>query len=88
MSTATITVPGQVGGVRAYAVNVGLATRSLLAALLAVKPQPVAAAAANAEAVSVRSKEKNMASVFRLANEYDAVMPNLASELRLVASRG
>jgi hypothetical protein len=62
-----------------YAQNVGYAFRSLLAALLAVKPQP---------SVSQRSKLRDQFAVFRLAREYEALSPNLAAELRFIASRG
>jgi hypothetical protein len=62
-----------------YAENVGRAFRSLLAALLAVKPQ---------ESVSPRAKVRNQLAVFRLAKQYENLSPNLAAELRYIASRG
>jgi hypothetical protein len=58
---------------------------SLFAALFAVKSvKPVAAAAR----VSLRAKARDVAALYRLASRYDSVMPNLASELRHIASRG
>nr|WP_314629410.1 hypothetical protein [uncultured Noviherbaspirillum sp.] len=62
-----------------YAQNVGYAFRSLLAALLAVKAQPP---------VSQRVKLRDQLAVFRLAREYETLSPNLAAELRFIASRG
>ena len=62
-----------------YAQNVGYAFRSLLAALLAVKPQ---------QPVSARSTLRDQLAVFRLAREYETFSPNLAAELRFIASRG
>lgn len=62
-----------------YGANVGRAFRSLLAALLAVQPSKVAAPAA---------KLRDQLALFRLARDYEALSPNLAAELRSIASRG
>ena len=62
-----------------YAQNLGYALRSLLAALLAVKP---------AQPASPRSALRDQRAVFRLAREYETLSPNLAAELRFIASRG
>lgn len=62
-----------------YAQNVGHAFRSLLAALLAVKPQ---------QPVSQRVRLRDQLAVFKLAREYEAVSPDLAAELRYIASHG
>jgi hypothetical protein len=62
-----------------YGANVGRAFRSLLAALLAVKPSGQAAPAA---------KLRDQLALFRLARDYEALSPNLAAELRFIASRG
>ncbi len=62
-----------------YAENVGRAFRSLLAALLAVKPQQNA---------TPRATLRNQLAVFRLARQYEDLSPNLAAELRYIASRG
>jgi hypothetical protein len=62
-----------------YGANVGRAFRSLLAALLAVKPSEQAAPAANL---------RDRLALFRLARDYEALSPNLAAELRFIASRG
>ena len=64
-----------------YAANVGQAARSLFAALLAVDAKPAAVAD---EAPSRRSGRREL---YRLARQYEAVEPNLASELRYLASR-
>lgn len=62
-----------------YGANVGRAFRSLLAALLAVKPAQ--------EALQEGTLRDRLA-VFRLARQYEALSPNLAAELRCIASRG
>ena len=62
-----------------YAENVGRAFRSLLAALLAIKPQQPA---------TPRARLRDQLAVFRLAAQYESLSPNLASELRYIASRG
>ena len=62
-----------------YGANVGRAFRSLLAALLAVKPSQQAAPAA---------KLRDQLALYRLARDYEALSPNLATELRFIASRG
>ena len=78
---STITFPHAVrnDAARSYAQNVGYAFRTLLAALLAVKPQ---------QPMPQRSKLRDQLAVFRLAREYEALSPNLAAELRFIASRG
>ena len=62
-----------------YGANVGRAFRSLLAALLAVRP-----ARETRQEVSLRDR----LAVLRLARQYEALSPNLAAELRFIASRG
>ena len=62
-----------------YGANVGRAFRSLLAALLAVKP-----AQKMRQVVTLRDR----LAVLRLARQYEALSPNLAAELRFIASRG
>ena len=75
---STITFPHAAAD-SSYAENVGIAFRSLLAALLAIKPQQPA---------SPRAKVQNQLAVFRLAKQYESLSPNLAAELRYIASRG
>ena len=78
MSTITFPHSSRNEAATTYAQNVGHAFRSLLAALLAVKPrQPVAA----------RATLRDQLAVFRLAREYEALSPNLAAELRFIAGR-
>ncbi|MET0963328.1 MAG: hypothetical protein ABWY05_11035 [Noviherbaspirillum sp.] len=79
MSTITFPHAAAHGDSTSYAENVGRAFRSLLAALLAVKPQ---------ESVSPRAKLRSQLAVFRLAKQYESLSPNLAAELRFIASRG
>ena len=79
MSTITFPQTARNEAASSYSQNVGYAFRSLLAALLAVKPQPL---------TSQRSTLRNQRAVFRLAREYEALSPNLAAELRFIASRG
>lgn len=79
MSTLTFPHSARNEATSTYAQNVGDAFRSLLAALLAVKP---------AQPASLRSKLRDQLAVFRLAREYETLSPNLAAELRFIASRG
>ena len=79
MSTVTFPHASRNDGALTYAQNVGAAFRSLLAALLAVKP---------AQPVPQLAKLRDQLAVFRLAREYEALSPNLAAELRSIASRG
>ena len=82
MSTITFPHAARNEAASTYAQNVGYAFRSLLAALLAVKPQQAQ------QLTSRRSKLRDQLAVFRLAREYEALSPNLAAELRFIASRG
>ncbi|HJV75017.1 MAG TPA: hypothetical protein VJ654_12405 [Noviherbaspirillum sp.] len=87
MSTMTITSPAEVSNGAAYMRNVGRAARALLVALLAVPHTTTAAAPVKAE---VRKEARDKVSLYQLyclASPYDSVMPNLAQELRVMASR-
>jgi len=64
-----------------YLKNLAAAAASLLSALLAV-PQRRSDAAVKDSALEDR------ASLYQVANRYEASMPNLATELRFIASRG
>ncbi|MES2740110.1 MAG: hypothetical protein V4754_04065 [Pseudomonadota bacterium] len=79
MSTITTQFASDTQPLRAYAVNVGHAARALLAALLAVNTIPVETAVA-----AVSSHDTESAFAFGGA---DALMPNLTTELRFMASR-
>lgn len=93
MSTLTTTFPSQSNG---YLSQVGSAARSLLAALLAVKPyQELAVKEANAgissrviAKLSPRQRVRDIAALYAEANRYESTMPNLSAELRFMASRG
>lgn len=84
MSTATLTSSASTNGL-SYGQNVGRAARALLAALLAVSPRSPAAQASS-KAVP-ENREASILHLYRLAASYDSVMPNLAQELRAIASR-
>lgn len=79
MSTITFPQSASRESDSSYAENVGRAFRSLLAALLAVKPQ---------QSATPRTTLRNQLAVFRLARQYEDLSPNLAAELRYIASRG
>lgn len=79
MSTITFNSAPRAETESSYAKNVGRAFRSLLAALLAVKPSQPA---------TPRAKLRDQMAVFRLAKQYEGLSPNLAAELRYLASRG
>lgn len=79
MSTISFTHAARGEANSGYAENVGRAFRSFLAALLAIKPE---------QAATPRAKVRNQLAVFRLARQYESLSPNLAAELRYIASRG
>ena len=79
MSTITYSHAERNQAASTYAQNVGQAFRSLLAALLAVKPQAP---------LSPRAVIRDRLAVFQLARQYEKLSPNLAAELRFIASRG
>jgi len=68
-----------------YFSNLGRATRAFLGALLASKPvaQPAAT-----EPRYARPSQRDIALLNSEAARYEHLMPNLASELRFLASRG
>ena len=78
-----------------YFSNLGRATRAFLGALLASKPYSelaqkavVASGVADEEQRYVRPSKRDFALLNSEANRYEKLMPNLASELRFLASRG
>ena len=77
-----------------YFSNLGRATRAFLGALLASKPysdlaqkEVIAISVANEERY-VRPSKRDIALLNSEAARYEHLMPNLASELRFLASRG
>ncbi|MEX0140685.1 hypothetical protein MRBLMS1_001475 [Massilia sp. LMS1-1-1.1] len=77
-----------------YFSNLGRATRAFLGALLASKPysdlaqkEVIAISVANEERY-VRPSKRDIALLNSEAARYENLMPNLASELRFLASRG
>jgi hypothetical protein len=81
MSTLTAASPGHADTGSSYAQNVGRATRALLAALFAVVPRASASSRAD------RITSRDLSRLYRMAGQYDSVMPNLAQELRAIAAR-
>jgi hypothetical protein len=79
MSSIAISQAPHIEAAPSYATNVGRAFRTLLAALLAVKPE---------QAASPRARMRDQLAVFRLAKQYEDFSPSLAAELRFIASRG
>lgn len=81
MSTLTSTYSNDTG----YFSNLGRAARAFIGALVAAKPVAAPAAADNAPA---RPSRRDIALLNSEAAKYEKLMPNLASELRFLASRG
>lgn len=75
-----------------YFSNLGRATRAFLGALLASKPYSALAqkevTASTEEQRYVRPSKRDIALLNSEAARYENLMPNLASELRFLASRG
>ena len=75
-----------------YFANVGRAARGLIAALMAQKPaaavEAVTEAAPAMSASAQRRKAASLATLYELARREDSLSPNLAAELRFMASRG
>jgi hypothetical protein len=89
MSTITVNLSDRAHVANTYASNVGSAARAFLAALLAVKPhQSAEVAAVRKKVASARTKTPGMLALYRMANQYDSVMPNFYSEMCFLASRG
>lgn len=83
MSTLTINHAATIADA-GYLHNVGRAARALLAALLTV---PHKAAAPVKAQVRTEKKEVSIYRLYRMAAQYDSVMPSLAQELRAIAAR-
>lgn len=81
MATLTIATPTSVSIGSNYAQNVGRAAHALLTALFAVQPR--------AETPAKTRKTSDDISLYRLycLSGSDSVMPNLAQELAVMASR-
>ena len=75
------------GPAREYASNVRATARAFVAALFALKSQAPLAAAPK-RPVSARTRANNLMALHRIATEYEATMPGMASELRCLAARG
>ena len=97
MSTITNNFAVQSTQSNSYLSQVGAAARSLLAALLAVKPyQELAVKDAGASSrasrvaakLSPRQRARDIAALYAEANRHESSMPNLSAELRFMASRG
>ncbi|MCL6484448.1 MAG: hypothetical protein I4O49_09765 [Janthinobacterium lividum] len=78
-----------------YFSNLGRATRAFLGALLATKPyselaqkEVIANSGTEQEQRYVRPSQRDIALLNSEAARYENLMPNLASELRFLATRG
>ena len=78
-----------------YFSNLGRATRAFLGALLASKPyselaqkEVIATGTSGTDERYVRPSQRDIALLNSEANRYEKLMPNLAAELRFLASRG
>ncbi len=78
-----------------YFSNLGRATRAFLGALLATKPyselaqkEVIANSGTEQEQRYVRPSQRDIALLNSEAARYEQLMPNLASELRFLATRG
>ena len=88
MATLTMTSPVATSTGSSYTQNVGRAARALLAAILAFNSGAAAPAARPAqETQRVQNEDLSLYNLYSLAAPYDIVMPNLAQELRVMASR-
>ena len=97
MSSLTTTFTTATSPSQGYLATVGNAARTLLGALLAVKPyQELAAkdagtaikAARTTAKFSARQHARDIAALYAEANRYESSMPNLSAELRFMAARG
>ena len=87
MSTFAFDLPAQSGAGHTYAHNLASAARTFLAALLAVAPRRVDGDPSESAAAR-RARAKDVAMVNRMADQCQSMSPNLAAELRFMASRG
>jgi hypothetical protein len=78
-----------------YFSNLGRATRAFLGALLASKPyselaqkEVIATDAISTDERHAHPSQRDFALLNSEANRYEKLMPNLAAELRFLASRG
>ena len=85
MSTATIHSQDTL---RTYFADVSKAARAFAAALFAAQERQFVAQEVVKPEVSDRSRARNHMKLIRMANDYQDMQPNLAAELRQLASRG
>lgn len=76
------------GSAHSYVQNLGAAARAFIAALLAVEPRQAVDGEVRESAAMLRARAKDVAMVNRMADRYQSMSPNLAAELRFMASRG
>ena len=72
---------------RSYIADVSNAARAFAAALFAAQERQFVAQEVKAP-VSERARARTQMKLIRMANEYQAMQPGLADELRHLASRG
>jgi hypothetical protein len=86
MTTATYHAPAS--SLRHYLKDVSIAARAFAQALFAAQGrQFVAQEVRTSKAVSARGKIEGRRQLFSLARDYDTLSPNLAAELRSIATR-
>lgn len=71
-----------------YFQNLGRAARAFIGALVAAKPVAPAVQQAGEEQPNARPSRRDIALLNSEAAQYEKLMPNLAAELRFLASRG
>jgi hypothetical protein len=89
MLTATTALHRENNVSCSYFANVGLAARHFIGVLFAIKPQQIPeATVVSQQALQPHERAKGIAQLYRMALQYDSVMPSLAAELRCLAARG
>ncbi len=86
MTTATYHAPAS--SLRHYLKDVSIAARAFAEALFAAQGrQFVAHEVRTSKTVSARARTEGRRQLFSLARQHDALSPNLAAELRSIATR-
>ena len=85
MTTATF---HSTSSLRSYLHDVGVAARNLARALFAAQERQFVPQEMVPPVVSERARARNHMKLIRMANDYQDMQPNLAAELRQLASRG
>jgi hypothetical protein len=86
MSTLTIDRSNQSNGSETYLAKVGEASRTLLAALLAVKPAPARKNVSASAKHAIARKEVSLVRLYCMAVQSDSVAPAVTDQLRQIAA--